>query len=185
MKKSIVASLAAGVLVLAACGSDSDGASDTTPNDSIASAITTESSDADEASSDGPDGVQGEAAAAFISAATESGITPDEDCVNDLAAQLSDEDAQAIVDSQPDGSPELSAEGTTLTAQLPTCVDNEDLIDAYITQLQATGEEFDEECVRDGLADVNFAELATAEDGDAATEEVLGKVMACFPEMGS
>ena len=180
MKKSILASLAVGVLVFAACGSDSDGASDTTPTDGSGSSVTTESSD-----SDSPGGVQGEAAEAFIAAAADSGITPDEDCVHDLAAQLSDEDAQAIVDSQPDGSPELSAEGTALTAQLPSCVSNDDLLEAYITQLKATGQTFDEECVRDGLEGVDFGALASAEDGDAATQEAIAKVMPCFSELGS
>jgi len=183
MKKSIVASLAVGVLLLAACGSDSEGSSDTTSTDGTESSVTTESSEPESSDSDGADGVQGEAAASFIAAATESGITPDEDCVNELAAQLSDEDAQAIVDSQPDGSPELSAEGAALTAQLPTCVSNDDLLEAYITQLKATGQEFDEECVREGLEGVDFAELVSAED--AATEEALSKVMSCFPELGS
>lgn len=185
MKKSIVASLAVGVLMLAACGSDSEGASDTTPQDGTEASVTTESGETEPSDSDGPDGVQGEAAGAFIDAATESGITPDEDCVNELAAQLSDEDAQAIVDAQAAGSPELSAEGTALTAQLPTCVSNDDLLEAYITQLKATGQEFDEECVREGLEGVDFAELVAAEDGDAATQEALSNVMSCFTELGS
>ncbi len=172
MKKSIVATLAAGALVFAACGSDSDGSSGSSPADSSAST--------DSAAEGAPDGVQGEAAAAFLGAASESGIDADKDCVYELASQLSDEDAQAIVDSAPSGDAELSAEGTALTAQLTGCVSSEELVDSYIDTLKESGQPFDEDCVREALDGIDFAELASAAEGDAATEEMLGKVFACF-----
>ena len=37
-------------------------------------------------------------------------------------------------------------------AQLPACADNDEIIDAFIDQMQTSGQEFDEECVREGLA---------------------------------
>jgi hypothetical protein len=156
MKKSIVASLAVAVLVLAGCGSDSGGAS----------------------------GPQGEAADAAMAAAAEQGMELDEDCVDDLAAQLSDEDAEAIVAAGPDGDADISDEGTAIGVQLLSCADNEDLVDAFIEEMKAnTGADFDEACVRESLEGVDMSEMA----GEATTgtpEELVTAVTDCF-DLGS
>lgn len=152
MNKRLISVLAAGVLALAACGSDSGGS-----------------------------GAQGDAADAAIAAAQEQGIELDEDCVNDVASKLSDEDAQAIVDAGPDGDAELSAEGEAIGGELFGCADNDDIVDAFIEEMKGTGQEFDEECVRDGLKDVDLAGLAASEEGDGgAPDEVINAVFSCF-----
>ena len=56
--------------------------------------------------------------------------------MNELASQLSDEDAQAIVDARPSSDAEISAEGTAIGDQLPSCADNDQIIDAFIAQIR-------------------------------------------------
>jgi hypothetical protein len=155
MKKSIVACVTAGVLVFAACGSDSDGAS----------------------------GAQAEVADAAIEAAGEEGIALDEECVNDLASQLSDEDAEAIAAAGPDGDPEISDEGAAIGVQLMSCADKDEIVDAFIAQMETSGQDFDEACVREGLEDVDLTELAANPEG-GAPEELVTALFECF-ELGS
>jgi hypothetical protein len=153
MKKSIVAGVVAGVLVLAACGSDS-----------------------------GSSGPQAEAADMAIEGAADDGVALDEDCVNDLASQWSDEDAEAIVEAGPDGDADISDEGTAIGVQLASCADSAAIADMFIEQMKASGQEFDEECVREGLEGVDVAELAgDAESG--APQELIRAVFECF-ELG-
>lgn len=153
MNKKIISALAAGVLVLAACGSDSGGRAS---------------------------GAQGDAADAAIAAAKEEGVELDEDCVNDLAGKLSDEDAEAIVAAGPDGDADVSAEGEAIGTQLLGCLDNEQLIDLFVSQISASGQAFDEDCVRDGLKDLDLADLASSEEGDGAPTEVINAMFKCF-----
>jgi hypothetical protein len=155
MKKSIVATLAAGALVFAACGSDSGGAS----------------------------GAQGDAADAVIAAASEEGIELDEDCVDDLASGLSDEDAEAIAEAGPDGDPDVSEEGTAIGLELMSCADNDQIVDAFIEQMKGTGQEFDEDCVREGLEGVDLADVASEASSGVPTE-LVDAVFDCF-ELGS
>jgi hypothetical protein len=158
MKKKLITMVAAGALVLAACGSDSGG-------------------DADDA--------QEEAADTVIAATQRDGIELDGDCVNDLTSQLSDEDAQAIVDAGADSDAEVSTEGTAIVSQLLGCAGNDQIIDAFIAEMQKSGQEFDEECVRDGLEEIDLAELAASEEAESGTpEEVISAVFDCF-ELGS
>jgi len=51
------------------------------------------------------------------------GISIDEDCVKDAAQDLSDDDAQAILDAGPDGDPDLSADAEDAAGALIDCVD--------------------------------------------------------------
>jgi hypothetical protein len=155
MKKSLIATLAASALVFAACGSDSGGAS----------------------------GAQGEAADLAIEAASEEGIELDEDCANEVAAGLSDEDAEAIVAAGPDGDADVSAEGTAIGLELMSCADNDQIVDAFIEQMNESGETFDEDCVRDGLEGVDLAEAAS-EATSGTPEELVNAVIDCF-ELGS
>lgn len=156
MKKPIFATLAAGMLVFAACGSDS---------------------------SSGASGAQGEAADAAIAAAAEEGIDLDEDCVNDLASGLSDEDAEAIAAAGPDGEADVSEEGTAIGLELMTCADNDQVIDAFIEQMKSTGQDFDEDCVREGLDGVDLADMASDASSGTPTE-LVDAVFDCF-ELGS
>ena len=105
--------------------------------------------------------------------------------MNDLTSQLSDEDAQAIVDAEAESDAEVSVEGTAIVNQLLGCADNDQIIDAFIAEMQKSGQEFDEECVREGLQDIDLAELAASEEGQSGPpEEVISAVFDCF-ELGS
>jgi len=193
MKKKLITMIAAGALVLAACGSDSDGsdsgATDTSAAEASASDTSaadtsaTGTSDADSSASAGD--VQAQAADAAIASAKQDGIDLDADCVNELTAQLSDEDAQAIVDAGGGGDAEVSDEGTAIGSQLLSCAGNEQIIDALIAEMKTSGQEFDEQCVRDGLKDIDLAGLVASAEGEGGTpEEVVNAVFGCF-DLGS
>ena len=49
-------------------------------------------------------------------------LVDDEDSVRDLAGQLSDADAEALVDAGLEGDPEVSAEADEIGDQLESCV---------------------------------------------------------------
>ena len=98
MTKRILAAVAASTLLFAACGG-------------------------------GGGDVQGEVADLYIEAMGELGdelgvdLDIDEGCVRDLTDQLSDDDAQKLVDAGIDGDPEdLSAEADEIAEQLAECV---------------------------------------------------------------
>lgn len=149
MKKSIGATIAVAALVLSACGSDGG-------------------------SSAG--GVQGEAADAAMALAADEDFDLDESCVNDIANQLSDEDAQAIVDSGGDDA-DLSPEGEALSLQLLNCVDGDALIDEFIAGMTADGQEVDEECVRENLEGFDLAELAATGE---PSNDLITALIECF-----
>ena len=121
---------------------------------------------------------QADAAQAAIDSAAEGGITLDEDCVNDVAAQLSDEDAALAA---ADGDDELSPEGEALTAQLVACADQDELIDSIIGALGDSGVALDEECAREALADIDLTVLATA-SGDEPPAEFVEALTPCIQE---
>ena len=91
--RRITAVLASSVLLLAACGGDdSTGGS-----------------------------AQDAAADELIQQANDQDLQPDEGCIRDKAAKLSDEDAQKIVDAGEE-SPDLSPEGLAIQGEAMTCV---------------------------------------------------------------
>lgn len=102
MKIRAIAAAAATVLALSACGGDDDG---------------------------GGGSAQSQVADMMIDALNESfsqegveGIELDEDCVRDAVAELSDDDAQKILDAGPDDEPEgLSEEAEGAAEQLTEC----------------------------------------------------------------
>ena len=149
MNKTIISAIAVGTLMLAACGSDDNG---------------------------GGSGVQGEAAQQALDAASELDLDLDESCVNDLANQLSDEDAQAIVDEGSDGDPELSAEGEALTESLLNCVSEDALIDLFIEGLGDDVNTIDTDCLREKLEEIDLAE---ALDADGSSTELVTAVIEC------
>ncbi|MGB0113847.1 MAG: hypothetical protein WBP59_11550, partial [Ilumatobacteraceae bacterium] len=87
MKKTAAITLAIASLLVAGCGSDSDG---------------------------GLDGPQGDAAKATIEAAADAGVELDEDCVNEVAAKLSDADATIIATNADE---DVSDEGIELAME--------------------------------------------------------------------
>ena len=69
-------------------------------------------------------GVQGEAADKTIAELEAEGLDVDSGCVHDLAKQLSDADARAILNDE-----EVSDEGGEIAIGLLACVDIGDLLD--------------------------------------------------------
>ena len=144
-----MSAVAAATLVLAACNSDDGGAS----------------------------GVQGEAAQQAIDQAADEGVELDEGCVNDLVKDLSDEDAQAIVDAGPDGNPDLSEAGESTTTELLSCIDPDALVDLFVEGMLESGENIDEDCVRDVLEDVD---LAATLNSDQAMSDLNNELQECL-----
>ena len=141
--------MAAAVVVLASCGDDDGG-------------------DAG--------GVQGEAAQQAIDRGKEAGLELEESCVQDLAKQLSDDDAQAIVDEGADGDPTLSDEGEALTDSLLDCVDKDALIDFFIDDITQSVDNIDTDCLRTKL---EALDLSTALEADDPPHELVSAVTDC------
>jgi hypothetical protein len=143
-----IAAIAAG-LALTACGSDDGGSSVSGP--------------------------QADAAQAAIDSAAEEGLTLDEDCVNDLAAQLSDEDAEKAA---ADGDAALSPEGEALTVQLISCADQGEVIDSIIGAMTDGGAIIDEDCAREALEGLDLGTLTP--NGDEPPAEFVEALTPCF-----
>ncbi len=158
MKKKFLAIAAAGGLILAACGDDDGGSSSDLSGD------------------------QQTAADAAIDAAAEGNIELDRDCVEEIAGQLSDDDAAAIVAAD-GGDAVLSEEGENLTFELLNCADNDAIIDTFIEGLEESGQPFDEGCVRDGLQDFDINTLAQAGQTGDVPDELITGLIDCF-ELG-
>lgn len=150
--KKFIGALAVGTLVLAGCGDD-DGGADLS-------------------------GAQQQAVDQLMDSAGEAGFSVELGCVEGLAADLSEEDAEAIVAAGPDGDADLSAEGEALSDQLLSCVDEDDLIDTFIEQIEASGQEVDDECVRDALDGMDIASMI-ASGGDEPPAELIEAVLGC------
>ena len=103
MTKRILTATAAATLLLAACGGDDSGGD--SPQDQVADMMI--------------DALNEE----FESEDLEDVATLDEDCVRDATGELSDEDAQKIVDAGPDGDPDLSTSAEEAAASLLECVE--------------------------------------------------------------
>jgi len=120
----------------------------------------------------------------------EEGLAFDEACVRDKAAELSDEDAAAIAAAGPDGDVELSEEGQLVTLELSTCLDNDAMVDMLVEQIGASGEDVDEDCVREALEGVDLAALIAATEGagdaevDPAAAAAVLSLMACAGDFG-
>lgn len=126
-------------------------------------------------------GPQAAAAAATIESASNSGLQLDEGCVNDLAAQLSDADAEAIASSD---DAEISAEGQALGAELLGCADADALVDAFIAGMSESGQEIDEDCARDKLEDVDIPELVAATENGDMPSDLVAQLIECVDPGG-
>lgn len=149
-----IAAFTAG-LVLSACGSDGDS---------------------------GPDLSEAQAAAAqsAIDGAAEDGIVLDESCVNDIAAQLSEEDAELAA---AEGDDALSPEGEALTVSLLTCADEDELVDVFIQGLSESGPTLDEDCAREALESFDVVEVLTAAgEGSEPPQDFIEALTPCFGE---
>lgn len=150
MKRNAAITIALVGLLLAGCGSDSKS---------------------------GSSGAQGEAAQAAIDSAAEEGMNLDEECVNDVASKLSDEDAEIIAGG---GDEEISAEGAALSLELLGCVDSDALADMFIEGMGESGQEFDEDCIREQLENFDIAELVTASQGGEPPADVIAAMTECI-----
>ena len=149
-----IAALTAG-LALNACGSDGDSGSDLSE-------------------------AQAAAAQSAIDGAAEDGITLDESCVNDIAAQLSDEDAELAA---AEGDDALSPEGEALTVSLLTCADEDALIDLFIQGMSESGPTLDEDCARDELERFDVVDVLTAAgEGSDPPQDFIDALTPCFGE---
>ncbi len=94
----------------------------------------------------------------FDELAGEQGIEFDRGCVEDLAGELSDDDAEAIVDAGTEGDAEISAEGEAIGDRVFTeCVDLSSYRDAIIEQFEGD-ETVDADCLRDAMGDASTVE---------------------------
>ena len=152
MMKSLTPIIMIAALALAGCGGSDGGASD----------------------------AQAQVAQQTIDAASEAGFDLDEGCVNNIVTELSDDDAQAIVDAGPLGDPDVSAEGSALAGQLVNCISQEALLDEFIVGLEAEGQAFDEACVRENLKDFDLAELAAQGANATPSSEMVAALFECF-----
>jgi len=147
-----IAAIAAG-LALTACGSDGGSGSDLS-------------------------GPQEAAAQSAIESAADDGFELDESCVNDIAAQLSDEDATLAAG---EGDAELSPEGEALTIQLLSCADEAAIVDLFISELSSGDLPLDEDCARDEIEGFDVVELLTlAGDGGDFPQEFIEALTPCF-----
>lgn len=131
---------------------------------------------------DGPELSSDQAAVArsVIDSAAEDGVPLDEDCVNDVAAQLSDADAALAAE---DDTAELSPEGEALGLELLDCADDDAIVDLFLSEIGAEG--LDEDCARDALADFDVAEiLRSAGENTEPPEGFIEALEPCFPTGG-
>ncbi|HZI45096.1 MAG TPA: hypothetical protein VFD53_07745 [Ilumatobacter sp.] len=142
--RRITALMATSVLLFAACGDDDD---------------------------DDAGGVQAEAADEFIDQMRDEDVDPDEECVHTAFADMSDDDAQRIVDAESDETPDLSPEAMAIVTEATTsCASSEDLLDSIIESLP---EGIDGDCVRDRLEDADFDEIVSSGTMPPEVEEAI------------
>ena len=144
--RRITALLASSVLLVAACGGDDD-------------------------DDDGAGGIQADAADEFIQQMEDEDVEPDEECVREAFADMSDDDAQRIVDAGTEETPELSPEAMAIVTEATTsCASSEDLLNSIIEGLP---EGIDADCVRDQLADADFGDMMSSGTLPPEVEEAM------------
>jgi len=130
--RRITGLIAASVLFVAACGGNDDDNATAT-------------------------GVQNDAADEIIKQANDGDLNPDEGCIREKAAKLSDDDAQKIVDaSSSSDTPDLSPEGLAIVGETASCLSGDAMMNQIIEGLP---EGVDGDCVRDKLKDVDFGAI--------------------------
>jgi hypothetical protein len=150
MKSRLLATISIAALALAACGGDDDGGG----------------------SGGGDDGPQSELADMVIGEMEADGLVVDDECVRDAVGQLSDDDAQALVDAGIDGDPgDLGADAAEAAAGVAGCLDTDQMIDAFVDDMVAEmGEEnVDVDCLKDALEGVDLQ----AVEGDPAVATAM------------
>lgn len=129
-------------------------------------------------------GAQADAAAKVVESAKAGGINLDEDCVKELTAQLSDEDAEKLAASE-EGSAELSPEGEALGDDVLACASQDELVDLFISGMSESGETVDEDCARDALEDFDVAEIVGATTGGDPPADLIAALVPCLDLTGT
>jgi len=131
MRTTITACIAATALALGACGG-----------------------------SDAAGGDQGEVADLVMEAADEQGFELDESCVNDTVAELSDEDAKALVDAGLEAEADVSDAGRAIGQQVFTdCVDADSYMTALVDSITAEDPSLDADCIKSALEGKSVEEI--------------------------
>ena len=95
----------------------------------------------------GASGDQAKAADELIQVVDDRDASVDKKCVEDLAGQLSDEDAKKFVEAHSDA--KLSPEGEAIAEQIFGCVDTDAIVDQIVDEV---GEDnIDVDCLKDAL----------------------------------
>jgi len=118
----------------------------------------------------GGDGQQGEVADMFIELAEAEGIELDRNCVEEAAGQLSDDDAEKIVEAGTEGSADVSADADAVGEQILGCLDVDSYRESILTQF-GTDSSVDIDCLR--------AELDELETVDEIDEQVIDAAFSC------
>ncbi|MCD9624478.1 hypothetical protein [Rhabdothermincola salaria] len=156
MMRKLLFMAAAAALFLGACSSDDGGASLSDDQQEVVDMLNT--------------------------AMEEEGLAMDQACAEDVASNLSDEDAAALVAAGVDGDPELSAEGEALGTEIFGCLDRDAFIDSMISEISDSGATVDEDCVRDALSDFEMSDLAEALESDEPPDGFLDAILGCVEE---
>jgi hypothetical protein len=150
--KRLFIGLVAFGLALAACGGDDDGGAELSE-------------------------AQAAAARSAIDAAAEDGVTLDESCVNEVAAQLSEEDAELAAR---DGDAMLSDAGESLGIELLKCADEDEITELFLAGLGET-EGLDEACAREVLDDFDIVEvIGSTQAGEEPPAALIQALLPCF-----
>ncbi|CAB4539285.1 MAG: hypothetical protein ACK5CE_14560 [Actinomycetes bacterium] len=148
MKKTLTAAIASLALLTAACGGDDGG------------------------------GDQSKVADEMLEMADAEGIALEEDCVREVAAKLSDDDAAALLKSLgTDEEPDISADADALAEEMFGCIETDALVDQMMEQI-GNQPGMDQDCVRevlDGLSTDDLSEIANS-SGDMSSD-VMGDLM--------
>lgn len=142
---------------------------------------------------------QGDLADRLIDSAKDEDVDLDEDCVKDVAAKFSDDDAKLITDNfESTSMPNLSAEGQGLLIELFNCADisgvpdisipdisipdlgslpnvsiSPEALDNAIDQVVANlPDNIDKDCVRDALSGLDPAQLSSGQAPELASAMV-------------
>lgn len=141
MTRITIALLAASSLALAACGGSDSG------------------------------GDQSQVADELMKLAEDQGFELDRECVEDNAGDLSDEDAQKIVDAGLEGDVELSEEGDAVGAKIfSDCVDAASYIESFVNEFAESDDTIDADCMKKELEGLSV---------DEATGKIIDAALAC------
>jgi hypothetical protein len=119
----------------------------------------------------GGGGAQDDVADMVIEEMEAEGADVDADCVKDATGDLSDDDAQKILDAGPGGNADdLSEDAQAAASKLLGCIGLDSVIDDAIADMQSEmGEEnVDADCIREATADLDLENLDDG-NGDMMT----------------